>query len=263
MDQTTLRWILIVLGLIILAALYLFGNPDRKKKPRASRKPRIPEIERREPSLDGSMPGELSDSETQEIMDHGSDQESDTAQGELHIEAPAEKVEPEPEPLLDSLHEKKAASIKPKKPKAPAGPPPEKITTLFIRARDNHKITGVDLLDAAIKAGLIFGEMDIFHRLQEGDNRPVFSMANLTKPGHFDKTAWNSFETSGVALFLALPGPMTGLDAWDAMLATGQRMAELLSGDLLDDSQCPVTRQRVAQIREDMREYDRRKSIEK
>ena len=41
------------------------------------------------------------------------------------------------------------------------------------------------------------------------------------------------------------------------MLATGQRLAELLQADLLDDAQGQLTRQRVAEIRESMREYDR------
>ncbi|MFU8876621.1 MAG: cell division protein ZipA C-terminal FtsZ-binding domain-containing protein, partial [Wenzhouxiangellaceae bacterium] len=103
-----------------------------------------------------------------------------------------------------------------------------------------------------------FGEMKIFHRRHRGETQPVFSMANITRPGYFDPAGWNLFETPGVSLFMRLPGPVSALDAWDAMQATGKRLAELLDADLLDDAQCLLTRQRSAQIREQMREFDRK-----
>ena len=59
---------------------------------------------------------------------------------------------------------------------------------------------------------------------------------------------------------MTLPGPLNALDAWDSMLATARRMSEILNADLLDDERCPFTRQREAQVREEMREYDRRQS---
>ena len=59
---------------------------------------------------------------------------------------------------------------------------------------------------------------------------------------------------------MTLPGPLNALDAWDSMLATARRMSEILNADLLDDERCPFTRQREAQVREEMREYDRQQS---
>ena len=56
---------------------------------------------------------------------------------------------------------------------------------------------------------------------------------------------------------MTLPGPLPALDAWDAMLATGRRMAEVLHAELLDEDRSPFTRQTEAQVREEMREYDR------
>ena len=80
------------------------------------------------------------------------------------------------------------------------------------------------------------------------------------KPGHFERDEWNTFETTGVALFMALPGPVNALDAWDSMLATARRMSEILNAELLDEERSHFTRQREAQVREEMREYDRQKS---
>ncbi|NKI36267.1 cell division protein ZipA [Wenzhouxiangella sp. XN79A] len=142
-----------------------------------------------------------------------------------------------------------------------AGGEPPKVVTLYLRARGERLISGLTLLDSAIKAGLRFGEMKIFHRRHQGASKPVFSMANITRPGSFDPSGWNLFETPGVTLFMTLPGPVSALDAWDAMLATGQRLSELLEADLMDDSQCLLTRQRISQIREDMREFDRKAGL--
>ena len=50
-----------------------------------------------------------------------------------------------------------------------------------------------------------------------------------------------------------------GLDAWDSMLATARRMSEILHAELLDEARSPFTRQREAQIRDAVREYDRNK----
>jgi len=242
MDISTFRWILIIAGIALIAGLYLFGIRDKKRKPRASRKRIHAERVRREPALDSQRRNE----ETNE-------DDLETRQTELAIGDPTDdssRIEPRLEPGLDKI------------PKAPAMPAPDKIVTLFLRARDNHIITGIDLLDASLKSGLVFGDHDIFHRIHEEDLDPVFSMANLTKPGSFDKTSWNTMEIKGVTVFMTLPGPKHALIAWDSMLATSRRLAELLHADLLDDTHAVFTRQRSLLIKEELREYERQKNPE-
>ncbi|MEM9182215.1 MAG: cell division protein ZipA C-terminal FtsZ-binding domain-containing protein, partial [Pseudomonadota bacterium] len=53
------------------------------------------------------------------------------------------------------------------------------------------------------------------------------------------------------------PNELSALDAWDAMFAAGQRLADLLECSLLDESGSSLSRQTVAHIRDEMREYDR------
>lgn len=246
MDSDTFRWVLVIAGIAIIAGIFLFGNPDRKRKPRASRKRVHAQRLRREPALD-------SDSGEADV----NEDDYDARQSELDIGLSSENGR-------DSGHQS-GQRIEPRlesKHKAPAAPPPEKIVTLFIQARDNHTITGVDLLDASLKSGLVFGKHDIFHRIHEEDVEPVFSMANLTKPGFFDKSAWNTMEIHGVTMFMTLPGPRNALDAWDSMLATSRRLAELIHADLLDDQHEVFTRQRSMQIKEELREYERQKNPE-
>ena len=239
MDISTFRWILIIAGIAIVAGIFLFGNPDKKRKPRASRKRvHAQQQQRQEPALDSGQ-------------DQTGDQESDDDDRQPQLEMGDDaRVEPQFESAVDAT------------PKTPAPPAPDKIVTLFLQARDNNIITGIELLDASLKSGLVFGDHDIFHRINEEDVEPVFSMANLTKPGSFDKTAWNTIEIKGVTMFMTLPGPKSALDAWDSMLATSRRLAELLHADLLDETQSVFTRQRSLQIKEELREYDRQKNTE-
>ncbi len=281
-----LRLILILIGLAVLAAIWLLHRPEgSSRKPGASRR----EENRREPFI-----GDASAPEDAEPSDF------DTGDGEA-LGPPRQTVLPD---LGDAAHEPdhEARPMPAEAPDATRRPssagtegqqgdgvPPERewreaepvrtaagnaavsaesdaagvprIVTLYVRARDDRNISGLSLLDAAIKAGLRFGEMKIFHRRHRGATRPVFSMANITRPGSFDPSGWNLFQTPGVTLFMTLPGPVSALDAWDAMLATGKRLAELLDADLMDDAQCLLTRQRIAQIREDMRDFDRKNGL--
>jgi cell division protein ZipA len=136
-----------------------------------------------------------------------------------------------------------------------------KIVTLTIAARAGHALSGPDLVVAAEKAGLVYGHMNIFHRMVEKhpEQGPIFSVANLVKPGNFDLRTIKELSTPGISFFMTLPGPLSALDAWDTMLPTAQRMAELLDAILLDEERNALGRQRVANIRDDLRAYDRQR----
>lgn len=291
-----LRLILILIGLAVLAAIWLLHRPEgSSRKPGASRR----EDTRREPFIgDGSGESGASgdDDSARANVETGPDEVSGrprqttlpdlgTSVPEAEAERP-QSADPEDNSSgnrADSRADSRAGAATASPVSDHRGLPPErdwrepeeprrasarseaaggpKIVTLYVRARDDRSISGLSLLDAAIKAGLRFGEMKIFHRRHRGATKPVFSMANITRPGSFDPAGWNLFQTPGVTLFMTLPGPTSALDAWDAMLATGRRLAELLDADLMDDAQCLLTRQRVAQIREDMREFDRKHGL--
>jgi cell division protein ZipA len=137
----------------------------------------------------------------------------------------------------------------------------DKIVTLYIAARAGQAIAGPDLVVAAEKAGLVFGHRNIFHRMVDGhpEKGPIFSVANLVKPGWFDLREIQQLSTPGISFFMTLPGPLPALDAWDTLLPTAQRMAELLDGVLLDADRNALGRQRVANIRDELRAYDRQR----
>ncbi|WP_229679219.1 cell division protein ZipA [Dyella caseinilytica] len=143
--------------------------------------------------------------------------------------------------------------------KRPSQLPVERIVTLFVVAREGHVFNGADLIVAAEKAGLEYGDMGIYHRLVDGRREvgPIFSVANMLKPGSFDLTRVDTLRSPGLSFFMALPGAVTALDAWDAMLPTAQRLAELLDGQVLDEERNALGRQRIAHIRDELRGWDR------
>ena len=135
----------------------------------------------------------------------------------------------------------------------------DKIVSVYMVARAGQSLSGSDLVVAAEKAGMVFGNMNIFHRMVDNHPElgPIFSVANLVKPGYFDLRAIKELQTPGVNFFITLPGPISALDAWDTLLPTAQRMAELLDAVLLDEERNALGRQRIANIRDELRAYDR------
>jgi len=140
---------------------------------------------------------------------------------------------------------------------ASALPATNEVITLYLCRKDKSLIAGRDLVEAARRAGLSFGEMNIFHRLQEGLERPVFSVANLVAPGDFNPDDWDHFQTPGLTFFAQLPSAMSALDTWDSMLATATRMTELLDAEILDSNKTRLSRKRIGEMREQMRRWDR------
>lgn len=189
--------------------------------------------------------------------------------GSTPVAAPASAPAPEPAPASV-----KPAPAEPARPAAPAPSavpprsdlgrrppqmPVERIVTLFVVAREGERFHGPDLVVAAEKAGLEFGDMGIYHRLVDGKRElgPIFSVANMLKPGSFDLARLETLHTPGVSFFMTLPAPVSALDAWDAMLPIAQRLAELLDGQVLDEERNALGRQRIAYIRDELRGWDR------
>jgi len=237
LSATELRVIIAILGAIVFALIYLFGRPKRPGQGRRTPASRESGAERIEPTLGDAEPA---------------------AQGELDAGLQAE---------LDKLGSEISASRhdgdeKPKRPLPGVRPeqPIERIVTLFVVGRGGEPIHGPDLVVAAEKAGLAFGDRGIFHRLVSGkpEAGPIFSMANMVKPGHFDMRHVDELHSPGVTFFMALPGPMPALDAWEAMLPTAQRLAELLDGTVLDEERNALGRQRIAHLRDELRAWDRK-----
>lgn len=234
-DIAWLRIGILAAGLLLIAAIFWFGRPQREQQGRRREAPAPgpgPDhgVARREPSLGGvEGPAAAAGSVAGDVIqpDLGLDQGA--------APAPA-----------SSLGKRESQDF-------------DKIVALYVAARAGTTLRGEDIVVAAEKTGMVFGHMNVFHRLLEAhpERGPVFSMASIIKPGSFDMANIRELEMPAIAFFLTLPAPLPALDAWEKMLPTVQRMAELLDGVVLDENRNALGRQRIAHIRDELRAYDR------
>jgi cell division protein ZipA len=228
-DVWMLRTGILIAGVLLIAAIYFFGRPRRPGQGR--RIDTRADGQRLEPTLGEQLQAELDAGEGGDAF----------VQSEMELERGVAGSE---------LGRRASDDF-------------EKIVTLYIAARAGEKLRGPDIVVAAEKAGLVYGHMHEFHRLVEGhpERGPVFSVANIMKPGSFDMASIQSLETPAIAFFLTLPAPIAALDAWETMLPTAERMSELLHGVLLDESRNALGRQRIAHLRDELRAYDRQHEV--
>jgi cell division protein ZipA len=140
---------------------------------------------------------------------------------------------------------------------------PDKIISIHILAPPRHSFRGTDVDTAARSCGLIHGYMRIYNRHPDDrtDKAPIFGLANMMEPGSFDVEQLDDIGTSGLTVFMALPGPGKALASFNDMLETARSIAESLGGDLQDESRSSLSIQRVENIREELREYERKQKL--
>jgi len=260
MNENQVRLLLAVAALVLIALIYFLGKP---RKPDQGRRVdgRRGDPGRSEPTLGDEVERDLR-SDPGSDGDQAEQAELDLLERNLSGDS---DVAHDPAPRTSTL----GAALRAGTPRtAPTTQPAvgirreerfDRIVTLYVAARAGQQLSGPDLIVAAEKAGLVHGHMNIFHRMVDGhpEHGPVFSVANMIKPGSFDLTRVQELRTPGISFFMTLPAPMPALDAWDAMLPTAQRMAELLNALVLDEERNALGRQRIANIRDELRAYDR------
>jgi cell division protein ZipA len=105
--------------------------------------------------------------------------------------------------------------------------------------------------------GLRRGKFGIFHRFDGDDESEViFSAASLVEPGHFDIENIKEQKFPGISLFLVLPGPVEGVDAFDLMIAAARTLATSLNGELVDESGSTLSIQRERYMREEIVQFE-------
>ena len=133
---------------------------------------------------------------------------------------------------------------------------PQKIVTLRLVARHKKSFIGEELILSLRGIGLRHGQFGIFHRYDGNDeSRTIFSAASLVEPGSFDLTNIKEQEIPGISLFLVLPGPVEGVDAFDLMMKAARALATSLDGELLDESGSNLSIQRERYLREEIIQY--------
>jgi cell division protein ZipA len=297
MDPDLVRLILVVLGVALVAAIYLWDRykhapPRPVRRRRAHREP----VVRQEPAGDEERL-EPATGEAAAVTDSRPIREPEPELKPKPEPEPESESEPEPEPgrATWSGSGDKRAKGSPLDPEpvdlgqwsdAVAAAEPQfaldlsfdahgdadylasdpalrdevehLIIAIHIAARDGV-MAGPAIAKACVSVGLVPGDMSIFHRRDPAaGDRVLFSLASMVEPGSFPVDEMAGFATPGLTLFTQLPGPRDGLAVYDAMLATAERLAELLRGELLDERHNKLTRQMQEHTRVQIQEHRHR-----
>ena len=210
-----LRWLLLFFGLLVIAGVYLYSRREKQQPTEAEEE--VP-VDRREPTLDDD---DLPD------LDSGNYEAIEAPVLEDDVDAPS-----------------------------PAEDGPQKIVTLRIVGRNKKPFQGDELILSMRGIGLRHGKFGIFHRYDgNNEDRTIFSAASLVEPGSFDLANIKEQQIPGISLFLVLPGPVDGVEAFDLMMAAARALAQTLDGELLDESGSTLSIQRERYLREEIIQF--------
>jgi cell division protein ZipA len=269
MDAATLRLILIVVGTVLVLALYLW---ERSRCEDDDDDVPLSAGDKREPSVwPFGYFGEEDDDLTEAVPETEGQREA-TAVARLH--AASQRAAAVPEAAVHLV-----ANASPDVDPNSRGASDPMILQLGVRARE-AEMTGPDILDAAARCGLRPGESGAFHRRvlvgdardlgagrdaepgdDQGDDdldemRTLFSMVSMVRPGEFPFDAMEDFRTRGLLLYAVLRRGQGNLVVLDEMIAVARRLADEFDAELLDERRKPLTTFMVDVLRNRVRELD-------
>jgi cell division protein ZipA len=134
---------------------------------------------------------------------------------------------------------------------------PHRVVVLNVMAGPDRAFPGRAVHQALEKSGFEYGEWQIFHYYSplRGDEPPLFSLANMVKPGSFDLEHMDGMNIPGLSLFMVPPGGEDDIVTFDTMLANARQLAEALGGEVRDARRSVLTRQAIGQLREQLNEW--------
>ena len=225
-----LRWILLLVGIVVILAVYLVSYyQGRRKQPVVRNSSRVQPVmgdDGRDTAVEASYAIDME--EELEQLGQIITADKPAVEEVTVIDLPEEKHEP--------------AAIS------------ERVFTLFVQAPRGVPFRGPMLLGALAAARLEYGDMQIFHRTDtvNGQEKILFSVANIREPGIFDLSAMEEFTSEGVVLFMQVAGADDAVRAFDAMVESARALADNLDSKVCDATQSPLTNQTISHMREEV-----------
>ncbi len=155
------------------------------------------------------------------------------------------------------MAEEPVAAVVQEEPEAEPKEPEMQVIVLNVHCAGEEPFVGTQLFDSMQRNGLIYGEMNIFHRHVDfsGDGKVLFSVANMMQPGTLEHGDPADFTTKGISFFMTLPGFGEAEQNFNLMLRTAQQIADDMGGNVLDDHRNLMTPDRLAAYRRQIVEF--------
>ena len=274
MEMDNFRWILLAVGIFFIIAIYLISRKNKRDfyQEDDNLSEDLPEISTTNwDDMDEGV-GEVriiaranddslkADNDSALPFSNRDEELPDALMADEYEAAVSAEPKPEPQPETELEPEPQPEPEPEPEPPPEAGTeagaePSETVLVFNILSRDGSTLPGKSINSVALANGMVFGEMNIYHRMGE-DNKALFSLVNMVKPGSFDPASIHDLNTPGITLFLQLPGPSNAADAFNDMLHTAQRMSEMLEALLCDSKRQPLTESVVEEYRRTAASFD-------
>jgi len=262
-----LRWILVGFGIVLLAAIYLWGRRGSRAaaadEPPPPRMRPEPPMHVHEPTLIRSVEQAIAASAQHDVAspaeppadEYETPPALDTWRG--RVEPTFADAETAEMPVRPAAAATAADAPTLSSSEAPQSRRVERRKILSLRlAMAPQRIEGAKLLESLLAESLQHGKYNIFHRLH-ADGSIVFSVASMVEPGAFDLEKMGETLYPGMTMFTQLPGPVPGMHALNELIACARRLQANLGGTLQDERGVPLTVHRIERMRQEVREFER------
>ena len=278
-----LRFVLIIVGAIAIAALLFHGlwTSKRERKAKFAHKPigklesdnveenspqrafapeddfEIIKKERKEPEFAEKEPISMDPL----FEGYNEDRNDDNP----FLSEPLKSTQPEPfsvEKVESDFSDREAESIPSDSPEASSTSVEKEddsfeVIVLNVHCAGEEPLLGTKLFDSMQQNGLVYGEMDIFHRHADlsGTGKVLFSVANMMQPGTLAHGDPADFTTKGISFFMTMPCFGDAEQNFKLMLKTAQQIADDLGANVLDDARNLMTPNRLDSYRAQIQDF--------
>ena len=277
--MSELRWTLLILGVVFIAALAWWERhrprqasrssaaertaarePTADAAPRTLREPTLtlPQMRARDPLAMHDLPAVPMPGPAPPAGGHVRPGDAPAEPVAIEFEFAGDEAPAGEAAAMDAVHGVPAGVPLESLPSLPPAaeplvdwPPDERrrIVALRLVAPQPERFAGRSLRQALAAEGFVLGRFAIFHKPDE-EQRAVLSAASLTRPGTFDVETMDSQHYGGLSLFAVLPGPKPPPQAFDELVIAARNLNERLCGILQDEQGSPLTAARIALLRE-------------
>ena len=227
MEESSLRLVLLGLGIVILVGIYLYDLWQKKKRLKLAEHHQAAE-EKIEPII-SSEPVQPISLEGEPVI----------KQAPVQEEPPIVSTKAE---VIDSVEEIPVAQQ-------------AMVVQLAVVSKPGMSMQGDALMAAFTALNLEYGDMKVFHRYQgSGDARQqCFLVTNMLEPGTFPVDNMVSFESTGLMLFFQASDSIDAIAVFDEMLAAAESLAEYFDAKLIDAQMSELSEQKILEIRSQLK----------
>lgn len=239
MDRDTVRLVLILIGITLMAVIYIWG---RFKHPLMSAlKSLAPEGSPPEGRDDKELTEEsLMFEETVRVLGPAGASRREPLFSGLDRDVEDHEDEDEIHPETPSPHQESTQED------VKGAPFLIQVSVVSGPGRHFH---GPELKQALLDNDLLYGDMGIFHRYSPDLSQTRFSVASLVEPGTFPIDDMEGFECPGIILFFQTARVPDPLATYDDLVNTSRELAQQLHGLQWDETRQALSASKISQMR--------------